>query len=298
MTPAMGLIAESAVAATTDAGQTQAAPVDQSILDLFNRLGVRVDGKAVTFTAGNTEKATEWSYRCGERFPSGATVTVSDTQNGSVVSSGSVAKVSTALGGQIISIELDARRTAANQRFSSGWKGEPITVDDRTVATAEQAGYGGVHIVYGALGSSASPSVHGPEGTNKRHADDGRVYSVSVTDRSNGAGTLIILTAAAKGGLTAAEREFAEKEVESHNTDFGTEFTLDTLPGVEARPDYGAVKRGDANGDGVFDAKDLSALKAVSGGKTVAGACADDRQALNASGCISCNYNNCDSGLF
>lgn len=268
MTPTMGLIAQSAAAATTDATQTQ---VDQSDLEALNKLEARVDGKSLTFTKDNTSSRNGWSYDYDKKFPAGAIVTVSNTKNGMVTSLGGLTEISAIKNGTTVSVYLEAVRTAANQRFSSGWKGEPLTVDGKAVATAEQAGYGGVHVVYGALASSGSPSIHGPEGTNMRHTDDERVYAVTVPDRSNGAETLFILTAAPKGGLTSAEREFAEGEIRSHNINFNTEFTLDTLPGVETRPDYGATKKGDANGDGVFDAKDLDSVKATSGGKAVAG---------------------------
>ncbi len=268
MTPAMGLIAQSAAAATTDATQTQ---VDQSDLEALNKLEARVDGKSLTFTKDNTSSRNGWSYNYDKKFPAGAVVTVSNTKNGMITSLGGLTEISAIKNGTTVSVYLEAVRTVANQRFSSGWKGEPLTVDGKAVATAEQAGYGGVHVTYSALASSGPPSIHGPEGTNMRHTDDERVYAVTVPDRSNGAETLFILTAAPKGGLTSAEKEFAEGEIRSHNINFNTEFTLDTLPGVETRPDYDATKKGDANGDGVFDAKDLDSVKATSGGKAVAG---------------------------
>lgn len=261
MTPAMGLIAESAIAATTDTTQTQ---VDQSDLDALNKLEAKVDGKSLTLTEDHTRR-NGWSYRYNKEFPAGAVVTVSDTKNGMVTSLGGLTEISAVKNGTTVNVYLKAIRTAANQRFSSDWKGGPLAVDGKAVATAEQAGYGDVHVVYGALASSGSPSIHGPEGTNMRSADDERVYAVTVPDRSNGVETLLILTAAPKGGLASAEREFAEGEIESHNTDFGTEFALDTLPGVGTRPDYGAVKRGDATGDGGFDMDDIKALLGAPG---------------------------------
>ena len=268
MTPAMGVITQSALAAD-DTAQTQVA---QSDLDAFNALGVKVDGKALTLTKDNVERSGHQYQYTGKIAPN-AFVTIPqkavDEGRGSVtLLHGSVQINASTSGTTAATLFLDSTHSPAHQRFSVGWKGADILLDDSKTPTvpAAKTGVGGVHILYGALGSAGDHSFQNMSWSNSK---DKSAYSVELYDDSNGAAEVYILTAHAKDGLTDAEKDYIASVAGDYNKVFDTKYSPSSLLAVGERPDYGANRKGDTNGDGVFDANDLKGMRAVSDGRNV-----------------------------